>query len=156
MPRTEAQKRHYENCKRIGKCSNCNGKTFIGKAKCSNCSFKELKERRAAGLCPGCGETPYVGKIRCGNCAAKKKQRYRNYKKKLTLDGRCWRCLRNQASPPLKICHDCALKARLKIYEDRLKIVKLYGGKCVCCEKTNPRCMQLDHIAEDGRTSQKR
>ena len=38
----------------------------------------------------------------------------------------------------------------------RLKLIELYGGKCVCCGETHPEFLTLDHIQGNGATERKR
>jgi len=126
----------------------------------TNMSHKYLqtgKKRKQQNLCPRCaiqwtGTTYY-----CTLCTEYHKNRKRQSRK--NSEGLCSSCLIKDPLPNLKyceICHERNKNASKKMTQKYRKIViNAYGGKCNCCNNTNPRILQLDHINNDGKFHRK-
>jgi hypothetical protein len=46
-------------------------------------------------------------------------------------------------------------KARQRIWERKLEIIKEYGGECKCCGENNPEFLTIDHINNNGNVHRK-
>lgn len=54
------------------------------------------------------------------------------------------------------ICRTCEKYKKRQIqYEAKLKVIKHYGGKCVCCGSKELSFLTLDHIDNDGHIHRK-
>jgi hypothetical protein len=110
------------------------------------------RERKAAGICVICGKryAPF-GMIRCIGCIERDKEYY----SQRVLDGRCTKCGKQAVVEGKVHCQYCLDKKngnREKKYQElKDEVYAAYGGyKCVGCGETEPACLQLDHINNDG------
>lgn len=78
-------------------------------------------------------------------------------------EGLCPLCGRGKEDPSYRLCASCREKARVLAVlrregkapvtsstKLRLRLIEVYGGKCVRCGFLDGRALQLDHIQGDG------
>lgn len=86
--------------------------------------------------------------------SVKQKKRMRERRRTLQAQGICISCAAEPAHEPFLYCTGCAgrrsLRAKTRLVAVRRAILKLYGGKCVCCGERNEVFLTLDHINNDG------
>lgn len=124
---------------------------YKDKSKTQECCKRLYATRKAAGLCPTCGiNSQQEHTIVCVDCEAK--NRARQAQKEIT--GQCFRC----SNPVLSGHKACEEHLELGRQEKAVswqtmksEIHEAYGGAvCVGCGKTDRRCLQVDHINNDG------
>ena len=98
---------------------------------------KYYLKRIEAGLCIGCGKPHSSGRKRCDDCrhrAAGNPSRQREYRR---IEGRKQR----------QRMGDRLLAYRESyVFQLRLKVIDLLGGKCVNCNETKPIILTINHI----------
>lgn len=121
-----------------------------------NKTYQKFKE---AGLCRRCGAEPAPGRTRCAKCHEKHLEYQKTHKEKALDAGLCRTCCKAKQVVDSTQCEECLALARergVKQYQIwRLACIEAYGGECSCCGKTNPKYLQLDHIANDGAAHRK-
>lgn len=118
------------------------------------------RSRKEKGLCVACGKAPPCeGLSRCQPC-----REIRNAISKRQKDNRptgvCRSCLVRNVGEGKKTCLKCSesgkAKSKLQAQVIRLRVLALYGGKCVCCSDTRSKYLQLDHLHNDGHVERKK
>ena len=136
MSGAEKQKCYREKKFKQGLCVQCGGNRIFKAKRCKICYNKTLQdtkrkrdERYTVGLCINCGKFAYEdNKKRCPQCLKKQREWYKNS---------------NYREENRK-------KDKIRRVNRKEKIIKNYGGKCVCCGEDEPIFLTIDHINEDG------
>lgn len=121
--------------------------------------LRAYHQRKMAGLCGQCGKRPPLeDKTRCKSCTTKYRRQNEAYRTKKPL-GICRNCSR-PARPKRSDCAECSarslLKQKQKQQEIRFAVLKLYGGRCICCGCSNYKYLQLDHVNNDGNAERRK
>ena len=148
--------------KRLGLCF-CGRERAEGYRLCTKCrerfgSYYEKKKKN--GECTQCGSKVVVGTTKCSSCTEKRrglsKKRYEDMKIKKI----CKECLApiDEGGSAI-LCNKCRLSQNLrmnKAHSDlKIRIMKEYGGKCVCCGEQNIYFLTIDHTYNDGNEHRK-
>lgn len=117
--------------KSLGLCVTCGKRQAReDRTKCEKCASKDkqnlaqrknmYKERKNAGVCVSCGKSSRLNRVQCADCAKKSSGR------SLAMQTKAWRT------------------------KNKEKVIKFYGGVCVCCGESNIGFLTIDHINNDG------
>jgi hypothetical protein len=106
---------------------------------------RELRhERRSSGLCTFCGKNrPEGDRLQCDRC---KDRRAVYYHAKVAAG---W-CPCGAIITVGKRCTNCLRKSQESHYAMVAEVIGHYGGKCACCDISNPVHLTIDHINGGG------
>lgn len=130
-----------------GRCVRCGAcRPEAGRQCCKPCDEKNKlrnrikakrcrDRRRAAGLCVMCGKKKVDGPLYCPKC----QRRGRAYTRK-------WR-----TENPGRVAKSNR-RYRDWHWRVRLEVIAAYGGRCACCNESEPLLLTIDHTNGDGKS----
>ncbi len=105
--------------------------------KCTNCDMK--KEYCEFSFCD---HTLDNHQSWCKNCVKEYQRKYREKNKEKIKGFSKNHYIKNKIQINRKACD--------RRWEQKLKVIKYYGGCCVCCGEKEPKFLTIDHINNDG------
>jgi hypothetical protein len=159
MKKVTPQERRRLRLKKAGLCQTCGqnptgGKGRGGTSHCASCAEKVLAPRRKGTYCQTCGEAIPDRQRRCAEHARNDSALQAARANSRKAEGVCVQCGREAAvdgSIRGSKCMQANRTAAREAYRAlRLKVVAIYGGRCVCCGEIEPDFLSLDHINNDG------
>lgn len=122
--------------------------------------------KKQKGLCPGCGNSKSRNGKRCLDCHNKAIEYNKKRFQRRCDDGLCGYCGENKYEEGKKSCTECLQKQRNRYAnsdksrqreqaqsarrERRQRILKYYGGVCICCGESELIFLAMDHINGGG------
>lgn len=139
----------------LGLCQQCGQHPAReGKINCVKCADKHSAKSRKGTKCKVCGCGLNNKKRLCAEHSRTEPKQAKDRRDRLKKAGLCIQCGENPTLPNSVRCEGCALKLRIdgnnSYRKLRLKVISLYGGKCVCCGETELDFLTMDHKNNDG------
>lgn len=162
-------------------CTNCGKFAPVGSSRlcrickekaseyCHNSHIARYSKRKKNNQCIVCSCNISADSVSCRNCLDKQSERQRIIRDRNIYDNLCVQCGGSIGSLTGKRCQICIdkrnewyqgsttqAKDKKRRDDHRAAVIEHYGGKCVECNESNPLCLAIDHMNNDGNTHRKK